>query len=167
MNKSPAPIALVALLACASAQADVTIQEQTSLNVAVIKAHSNSTKRITDDKERSESDFRCEGFMSMFCGKKNGSLKIVRIDRNLTMMVGTPEEDLPGKAVPDPRAGQGHAGAPQCRGGENEVLPGPSGGRQPTGGRHLEVHDVAADQQRLDARGHRELRGPCWRTTRS
>ena len=102
MNKSPAPIALVALLACASAQADVTIQEQTSLNVAVIKAHSNSTKRITDDKERSESDFRCEGFMSMFCGKNNGSLEIIRIDRNLTMTADTKKKTYLEKPFPTP-----------------------------------------------------------------
>ncbi len=76
------------MLACATAHADVTIQEQTNLNIAVIKAHGTSTKRITDDKERTESQFRCDGFMSMLCGK-NDSLEIIRIDKTLTMTADT------------------------------------------------------------------------------
>lgn len=84
MNKSLAPVAWVALLACAGANADVTIQDQTTLNVAFIKAHGTSTKRITDDKKRTESEFRCDGFMSMLCGK-NDSLEIVRLDQSVTM----------------------------------------------------------------------------------
>jgi len=101
MNKHSAPIALVALFACASAHADVTIQEQTNLNVAVIKAHSSSTKRITDDKERTESQFRCDGFMSMLCGK-NDSLEIVRLDRTLTMTADTKKKTYIEKPFPTP-----------------------------------------------------------------
>jgi hypothetical protein len=83
MNKSLAPVACVAFLASAVAHADVTIQDQTTMNFAIIKAHGTSTKRITDDKKRTESDFRCDGFMSMLCGK-NESLEIVRLDQSLT-----------------------------------------------------------------------------------
>jgi hypothetical protein len=84
MNRSLAPIACVALLSCAVAHADVTIQDQTTLNLSIIKAHGTSTNRITDDKKRTESDFSCDGFMSMLCGK-NASLEIVRLDRSVTM----------------------------------------------------------------------------------
>jgi hypothetical protein len=84
MNKSLAPVACVAFFACAVAHADVTIQDQTTINVAFIKAHGSSTNRISDDKKRTESEFSCEGFMSMLCGK-NGSLEIVRLDQSVTM----------------------------------------------------------------------------------
>ena len=79
MNRSLAPVACVAYLACAAANADVTIQEQTTLNLSVVKAHGTSTNSITDDKKRTESQFSCDGFMSMLCGK-NRSLEIVRLD---------------------------------------------------------------------------------------
>ncbi len=84
MNRSLAPVACVAYLVCAAAHADVTIQEQTTLNLSVIKAHGTSTNSITDDKKRTESQFSCDGFMSMLCGK-NRSLEIVRLDRSVTM----------------------------------------------------------------------------------
>ncbi len=84
MTKSLVPIACVTVLAGAIAHADVTIQDQTTLNLSVIKAHISSTKRITDDKKRSESQFTCDGFMSMLCGK-NDSLEIIRLDQSVTM----------------------------------------------------------------------------------
>src|SRR4051812_13536259 len=83
MKTSLALAACISSLACAVAHADVTVQEQTNLNFAFIKAHGSSTSRITDDKKRSESEFRCDGFMSMLCGK-NDSLEIVRLDQSLT-----------------------------------------------------------------------------------
>lgn len=113
MNKNSALAAAVAVLGCAAAQADVTVQEQTTVNVAMIKAHGSSSRAITDDKERSESDFRCEGFMSMFCGK-NSSLEIVRIDRNLTMSADTKKKTYMEKPFPTPeqiQALQAHAAA--------------------------------------------------------
>ena len=84
MTKSLVPFACAAFLAGAVAHADVTIQDQTTLNFAFIKAHISSTKRITDDKKRTESQFTCDGFMSMLCGK-NDSLEIVRLDQSVTM----------------------------------------------------------------------------------
>ena len=101
MNKTSALLAAVALLGCAAASADVTVQEQTTVNVAMIKAHGSSTRAITDDKERSESEFRCEGFMSMFCGK-NSSLEIIRIDRGLTMTADTKKKTYLEKPFPTP-----------------------------------------------------------------
>ncbi len=46
MNRSLAPIACVAYLVCAVANADVTIQDQTTLNLSVIKAHGASTNSL-------------------------------------------------------------------------------------------------------------------------
>ncbi len=84
MNKSLAPTFLAVLIAGATAHADVVIQDKTTVNLSIIKAHVNSTKSVTDDKQRSESSFTCEGFMSMFCGK-NESLDIIRLDESLTL----------------------------------------------------------------------------------
>jgi hypothetical protein len=84
MNKSLAPTFLALLIGGATAHADVTIQDKTTVNVAIIKAHVTSTKSITDDKQRSESSFTCEGFMSMLCGK-NETLDIIRLDESLTL----------------------------------------------------------------------------------
>ncbi len=97
------PIAFVALLAGAIAHADVTIQEQTTLNLSVIKAHISSTKRITDDKKRTESQFTCDGFMSMLCGK-NDSLEIVRLDQSVTMHGDAKKKTYTETPFPDPRS---------------------------------------------------------------
>ena len=72
------------LLAAAGASADVTVQEQMNLDVASIKAHGTTTKQFTSDKERTETEFRCDGFLSMLCGKNNG-LEIVRLDRGVVL----------------------------------------------------------------------------------
>ena len=73
----------VLLLLGNAAVADVSVQEQTTLKAAIVKAHATSTHRVAGDKERSESEFRCDGIMSMFCGK-NSTVEIVRLDRDLT-----------------------------------------------------------------------------------
>jgi hypothetical protein len=78
------PLAILLLTApCGTAFADATMQEQVSLNVAIIKMHGTTTQKFAGDKKRSDSDFRCDGFMSMLCGK-NQSLEIVRLDRDVT-----------------------------------------------------------------------------------
>ena len=73
----------VLLLPGGAAIADVTVQEQTTLQAAIVKAHGTATHRIAGDKERSESEFRCDGIMSILCGK-NSTVEIVRLDRDLT-----------------------------------------------------------------------------------
>lgn len=74
---------LLATAPCGVVFADVTMQEQVNLNVAIIKMHGTTTEKYTGDKKRSDSDFRCDGFMSMLCGKNQG-LEIVRLDRDVT-----------------------------------------------------------------------------------
>ncbi|MBS0614147.1 MAG: hypothetical protein JSS24_13315 [Proteobacteria bacterium] len=77
-------LAGVLLASCAGfAYADVTIDEQTSLNLAFIKMHITHSEAISGDKKREDSQSRCEGFMSMFCPKA-GHGEIVRLDRSMT-----------------------------------------------------------------------------------
>lgn len=90
MNTRHIPVTLVTLLAGAAVHADVTVQEQLNLEVAVIKAHGTSTKRVTSDKERTATEFSCDGLMSMLCGK-NSSLEIVRLDRDV-ILSGEPKK---------------------------------------------------------------------------
>lgn len=65
-----------------SGHADVTIQQQTQFDFAVIKAHGTHTELTTTDKRRSDSDMHCEGFMSMFCGNAQSG-EIIRLDRDV------------------------------------------------------------------------------------
>jgi len=76
---SGAALLSVAGIACA----DVTIEEKTSIELPIFKAHGNATENITADKKRRDYEFRCEGMMSMLCGKAQTS-EIVRLDKNLT-----------------------------------------------------------------------------------
>jgi hypothetical protein len=75
-------VATALFAAPAITRADVTIQQQSSFDLALIKAHGSSTEYTTTDKQRRDADFRCEGFMSMFCGNAQGA-EIVRLDRNV------------------------------------------------------------------------------------
>ncbi len=68
------------------AVADVTVQEQTTVNVSILKAHGLTTRRIAGDKERSETELQCEGPMSSVCGK-GSHVDIVRLDRGVTWAV--------------------------------------------------------------------------------
>jgi len=62
--------------------ADVTIQQQTQFDFAIIKSHGTKTELTTADKRRSDSEMHCEGLMSMFCGNSQSG-EIIRLDRNL------------------------------------------------------------------------------------
>src|SRR6516164_10919065 len=62
--------------------ADVTIQQQTSYDFAIIKAHGARTERPGTDKRRRDSEMHCEGMMSMFCGNTQSG-EIIRLDRDL------------------------------------------------------------------------------------
>jgi hypothetical protein len=64
------------------ARADVTIQQQSSFDISIIKAHGTSTEYTTSDRQRRDADFHCEGFMSVFCGNAQ-STEIVRLDRGV------------------------------------------------------------------------------------
>jgi hypothetical protein len=73
-----------ATLAATSVQADVTVQQKTTLDVAsMIKTHGTSTTSLTADKKREDTESHCEGMMSLVCGNLHGG-EIVRLDRGLT-----------------------------------------------------------------------------------
>ena len=75
-------LAVAAAVVPRAVRADVTIQQQTQFDFAIIKAHGTTTESITTDKRRSDSDMHCEGFMSMFCGNTQTG-EIVRLDRDV------------------------------------------------------------------------------------
>jgi hypothetical protein len=84
----PQATALIAALAALAmsqtpARADVTTQESLSLDAAgIIKLHGSSVERTVADRQRKDSEFRCEGLMSLLCGNsKSGD--IIRLDRAL------------------------------------------------------------------------------------
>ena len=65
------------------AQADVTITQQTSFDVAVVKSHGSSTTAYSADKKRQDTDTHCEGVLSIVCGNVQSG-EIVRLDKGLT-----------------------------------------------------------------------------------
>jgi hypothetical protein len=66
----------------APAHADVTTQESTALEAFGVKMHGTSIERTTADKQRRQSEYHCEGFMSLLCGNTKTD-DIIRIDRSL------------------------------------------------------------------------------------
>jgi hypothetical protein len=71
-------------LGISAVQADVTIEQKTTLDVAsMIRTHGSSTTNITADKQREDSESHCEGMLSLVCGNIHGG-EIVRLDRGLT-----------------------------------------------------------------------------------
>lgn len=76
--------AIVHLTAGASgaAQADVTIEQQTTFDIAIIKAHGTATQYTSTDKQRNNSDLHCDGFMSMLCGNAQTG-EIIRLDKDV------------------------------------------------------------------------------------
>src|SRR5215469_17747436 len=75
-------LAVVLVSASRPSHADVTIQQQTSYDFAIIKAHGARTERTGTDRRRSDSEMHCEGMMSMFCGNSQSG-EIIRLDRNV------------------------------------------------------------------------------------
>jgi hypothetical protein len=68
----------------ATAQADVTVQQKTSLDVAsVVRMHGATTTSLTADRKREDTESHCEGMMSLLCGNVQGG-EIIRLDRDVT-----------------------------------------------------------------------------------
>ena len=66
----------------ATAQADVTVQQKTSLDVAsVVRMHGATTTSLTADRKREDTESHCEGMMSLLCGNVQGG-EIIRLDRD-------------------------------------------------------------------------------------
>jgi len=79
---TPLGLAVVAAVAPRTGHSDVTIQQQTQFDLAIIKAHGTTSEFTTSDKRRSDSEVHCEGFMSMFCGNTQTG-QIIRLDRGV------------------------------------------------------------------------------------
>ncbi|MBV8495375.1 MAG: hypothetical protein JO361_01190, partial [Gammaproteobacteria bacterium] len=66
-----------------AARGDVTIEQQTQFDFAIVRMHGTDTEYTTSDKQRKDSDFHCEGMLSLLCGNAQSG-EIVRLDRDLT-----------------------------------------------------------------------------------
>jgi hypothetical protein len=66
----------------AGVRADVVVEEQSTFDFSIIKAHGNTTELTTSDKQRRDNAFHCEGFMSLLCGNAE-SAEIIRLDRDV------------------------------------------------------------------------------------
>ena len=76
-------ISVLAALLTGVAFADVTIEEKSTIDLPIFKAHATSTEDFATDRKRRDTEMNCEGMMSMLCGKaQNG--EIVRLDKNLS-----------------------------------------------------------------------------------
>jgi len=77
---------LLAVLAVAggplSARADVTVQDQTSMNLAGINIDVKSTERTSGDKQRKDSTTQCHGLLALVCHNVQSG-EIVRLDKQL------------------------------------------------------------------------------------
>jgi hypothetical protein len=83
-NRSLSLLFLVVAVAAysAGAHADITVQEQTTFNVGIVKVQGSKTERIAGEGQRTESDLKCAGLFSLFCRSAQRS-EIVRLDRDL------------------------------------------------------------------------------------
>jgi hypothetical protein len=76
----------VCALALQPARADVTVQEQTTFDLSLIKAHGNVTELISTDKQRRDTELHCEGLMSLVCRNAQDG-QIIRLDKDVTWML--------------------------------------------------------------------------------
>src|SRR6185437_4022803 len=65
-----------------AARADVTVAQKTSMSLAGINIDIDSVERTAADRQRTDSNVRCHGFLSLFCHNVEGG-KIVRLDRRV------------------------------------------------------------------------------------
>jgi len=94
-----------AVFSCLAAvsKADVTVEEKSSFDLGFFKANGVSTEQYVLDKKYRDYQFRCEGFMSMLCGK-NDTGEIVRLDKGMTYELETSKKRY--KETPLPTAAE-------------------------------------------------------------
>ncbi len=84
------------------AQADVTETKTITLNMSIAKINSTDTERYSEDKKRTDSETRCEGFLlSMICGDIKGG-EIIRLDKDLTWTLEPAKKSYVEKPFPTP-----------------------------------------------------------------
>jgi len=81
--------------------ADVTIQQETTIHAFIVKAHGTTIDRVAGDKQRNETQFSCDGVMSLFCGH-NKTVDIVRLDRGVTWKVEPKQKRYTEFPIPTP-----------------------------------------------------------------
>ncbi len=86
IQTSPRTMILVALFIARSALADVTIQQQMSIDFSLMKARTTETSYYADGKKRREYLFACDGMMKLLCGKQK-SLDIERVDEGVSWRI--------------------------------------------------------------------------------
>lgn len=69
-------------LTSVAARADVTVEQQTSLDMGAIRIDIATVERTTQNKQRRDSTTHCHGFLSLFCGNAQDG-QIVRLDKQL------------------------------------------------------------------------------------
>jgi hypothetical protein len=79
----PAVLIAACALCAARVHADVKVQEQTTFDLSVIKAHGNTTELTSGDRQRRNSELHCEGLMSLVC-RNAQSGEIIRLDKDVT-----------------------------------------------------------------------------------
>jgi hypothetical protein len=92
--------------------ADVTIQQQTTFDLAIIKAHGTTTESTTADKQRRDTEFHCEGFMSLLCGNAQSD-EILRLDRDVRWTLDPKKKEY--RETPFPTLAQRQAAQQQAK----------------------------------------------------
>jgi hypothetical protein len=90
---------LVTGFAATAAHADVTIQQQTTFDFSLFKAHGTATEYTAADRQRRDSDLHCEGFMSMLCGNAESG-EIIRLDRDVRWTLEPKKKEYRQSAFP-------------------------------------------------------------------
>jgi hypothetical protein len=94
-------LALVVAGLAPAARADVTIEERSTFDFTVIKAHGNSVELTTADKQRRSSELHCEGFLSVFC-RDVQSAEITRLDRDVSWVLEPKKKQYSEARFPTP-----------------------------------------------------------------
>ena len=77
-----APAIIAVALSAAAARADVTIDQDTTMNMAGINIDITTVERTSADKRRRDSATHCQGFLSLVCGNAQSG-QIVRLDKQV------------------------------------------------------------------------------------
>jgi hypothetical protein len=96
-----AALALASLISWGRVMADVTIQQETTIHAFIVKAHGTTIDRVAGDKQRNETQFSCDGVMSLFCGH-NKTVDIVRLDRGVTWKIEPKQKRYTEFPIPTP-----------------------------------------------------------------
>jgi hypothetical protein len=125
---SLAALAVVIVTVPRTGRTDVTIQQQAKFEFAFIKAHATTTESTATDKQRSDSDFRCEGLMSMVCGNAQSG-DIIRLDRGLEWALEPKKMEY--QETPLPTAAQRLAARQEAQAMMEKIRQCPAVARQP------------------------------------